>query len=118
MLSLVRPSFNLACKENLIDSNPFSFNLSEVAVRPENEKYALTSAEYNSLIDFIKSSKSKVYRKRLNEIIILYETGIRVSELCGLTLKDVDLENGRISITHQLQWSFDEKLQNRRVEIE
>lgn len=109
MLSLVRPSFNLACKENLIDSNPFSFNLSEVAVHPENEKYALTSAEYNSLIDFIKSSKSKVYRKRLNEIIILYETGIRVSELCGLTLKDVDLENGRVSITHQLQWSFDEK---------
>lgn len=109
ILSLVRPSFNLACKENLIDSNPFSFGLSEIASRPHSEKYALTTDEYNKMIDFIKTSPSKVYRKRLNEIIILYETGIRVSELCGLTLRDVDLVNGKITISHQLQWSYEDK---------
>lgn len=109
VLSLVRPSFNLACKENLIDSNPFSFELSEVASRPHSEKYILTDDEYKKLIGFIKESPSKVYRKRLDEIIILYETGIRVSELCGLTLKDVDLVNNKITIDHQLQWSYEDK---------
>ena len=33
----------------------------------------------------------------------LFHTGMRISEFCGLTLKDIDLENRIINIDHQLQ---------------
>jgi integrase len=35
-------------------------------------------------------------------VIILLETGLRVSELCGLTLDDVDFENRKIKVERQL----------------
>lgn len=35
-------------------------------------------------------------------IIILFHTGMRVSEFCGLTLKDLDMKNRIINIDHQL----------------
>lgn len=35
-------------------------------------------------------------------IYILFNTGLRISEFCGLTLKDIDLENRIININHQL----------------
>lgn len=35
-------------------------------------------------------------------IIILFHTGMRVSEFCGLTLKDLDMKNRIINIDHPL----------------
>ena len=34
---------------------------------------------------------------------ILFHTGIRISEFCGLTVKDIDLEKKILNIDHQLQ---------------
>lgn len=34
---------------------------------------------------------------------ILFHTGMRISEFCGLTMKDIDLEKRTININHQLQ---------------
>ena len=34
---------------------------------------------------------------------ILFKTGMRISEFCGLTLDDIDMENRKIKIDHQLQ---------------
>ena len=42
------------------------------------------------------------YSKYYDEFVVLKETGMRVSEFCGLTLKDVDLENRRVNVDHQL----------------
>ena len=36
-------------------------------------------------------------------MFILLHTGMRISEFCGLTLKDIDFENNTINIDHQLQ---------------
>ena len=38
---------------------------------------------------------------------ILFHTGMRISEFCGLTLKDIDLENRTVNIDHQLQRTSD-----------
>ena len=40
-------------------------------------------------------------------VYILFHTGIRISEFCGLTLKDIDLENRTVNIDHQLQRTSD-----------
>ena len=36
-------------------------------------------------------------------VYILFHTGMRISEFCGLTIKDVELENRIVNIEHQLQ---------------
>ena len=42
-------------------------------------------------------------------VYILFHTGLRISEFCGLTLKDVDLENKILNIDHQIQRTSDMK---------
>ena len=44
-----------------------------------------------------------VYYKYYDVFYILFHTGLRISEFCGLTIKDIDLENRIINIDHQLQ---------------
>ena len=43
----------------------------------------LTPEQEVSLIDFAQNDK--VYRKYVDELIILLGTGLRISEFCGLT---------------------------------
>ena len=43
-----------------------------------------------------------VYQKYRDEVIILLGTGLRISELCGLTETDLDFENRVINVDHQL----------------
>ena len=42
------------------------------------------------------------YKKYYDEFVVLLETGMRVSEFCGLTKDDVDFENRKICVDHQL----------------
>ena len=48
-----------------------------------------------------------VYCKYYEVVYILFHTGMRISEFCGLTLKDIDLENRTVNIDHQLQRTSD-----------
>ena len=43
------------------------------------------------------------YCKYYEVVYILFHTGLRISEFCGMTLKDVDLKNKTINVDHQLQ---------------
>ena len=47
------------------------------------------------------------YCKYYEVVYILFHTGMRISEFCGLTLKDIDLENRPVNIDHQLQRTSD-----------
>ena len=54
----------------------------------------------NKFLKFIKDDN--VYWKYYDVVYILFHTGMRISEFCGLTLSDIDLENNIINIDHQL----------------
>ena len=45
------------------------------------------------------------YCKYYEAVYILFHTGMRISEFCGLTISDLDMENRIIDINHQLQRS-------------
>ena len=47
------------------------------------------------------------YCKYYEVVYILFHTGMRISEFCGLTLKDIDLKNRIVNIDHQLQRTSD-----------
>ena len=51
-----------------------------------------------------------VYCKYYEVVYILFHTGMRISEFCGLTIRDIDLENKVINIDHQLQRTSDMRL--------
>ena len=59
----------------------------------------LTPEQEVSLIDFVQNDK--VYRKYVDELIILLGTGLRISEFCGLTT-NLDFKNRLIRVDHQL----------------
>lgn len=91
-----------AINDDLVRKNPFSWNLSDVLEDDTIHKTALTDEQVNALLSFLKIDD--VYKKYYNAIMVLLYTGLRISELCGLTVKDLDFEKGYINITHQLRY--------------
>ena len=62
----------------------------------------------HTLVKFLKFVHDDVvYCKYYEVVYILFHTGMRISEFCGLTLKDIDLENRTVNIDHQLQRTSD-----------
>ena len=61
---------------------------------------SLTEKQQKVWMNFIREDKS--YAKYYDEFVVLLGTGMRVSEFCGLTLQDLDFQNRRIRVDHQL----------------
>ena len=64
------------------------------------EKVALIEEQEQALLSFIKTDN--VYHKYYDDVLILLKTGLRISELCGLTIMDVDFIHEVVVIDHQL----------------
>ena len=60
----------------------------------------MTDKQQEIWMDFIR--EDKIYTKYYDEFVVLLETGMRVSEFCGLTKSDLDFESRRIRGDHQL----------------
>ena len=84
----------------MLRKNPFSFDFGTVIEDTTIKKQALTKEQEESLLSFIR--EDTVYKKYYDDIVVLLGTGLRISELCGLTLNDVDFENRLINLDHQL----------------
>ncbi|OUQ36433.1 tyrosine-type recombinase/integrase [Massilimicrobiota timonensis] len=97
----LKASFYLAIQDDYIRKNPFDFKLSEVIDDDTEEKIVLTPEQEENLLSFAKTDKT--YKKYYDEIVILLETGLRVSELCGLDLNvAVNMKDRLILVEHQL----------------
>ena len=99
MRLLTEPGFHCAIEDDCIRKNPFNFAMDTVLEDDTEEKIALTQEQEDSLLAF--AAGDLVYRKYCDEIIILLGTGLRISELCGLTV-DFDFEGRQINVDHQL----------------
>lgn len=99
--SICRNAFEYAIDKELVTKNPFNFPLNSVLRGKKKEVTAFTEDEFNSLIKEMK--ESKFYSYYVPHFIFLKETGLRISEFLGLTLKDIDLENKLVSVNQQIQ---------------
>jgi len=97
---VLKPAFQMAYEEDAIRKNPFMFKLSDVVVNDTVPRVALTEEQTEIWMDFIRTDKT--YSKYYDEFVVLLETGMRVSEFCGLTKSDLDFVNRRIRVDHQL----------------
>ena len=97
---VVKLAFQMACNEDIIRKNPFDFKLVEVVPNDSQKRITMTQEQQEIWMGFIRGDKT--YRKYYDEFVVLLETGMRVSEFCGLTKSDLDFENRRIRVDHQL----------------
>ena len=97
---VVKPAFQMACDEDAVRKNPFIFKLTDVVVNDTVPRVALTEEQLAIWMNFIEGDNT--YHKYYDEFVVLLETGMRVSEFCGLTRKDLDFKNRRICVDHQL----------------
>ncbi|MBH9927564.1 site-specific integrase, partial [Clostridioides difficile] len=96
----LKASFYIAIQDDCVRKNPFDFKLSEVIENDTKEKVALTVEQEQALLLFIKTDN--VYHKYYDDVLILLKTGLRISELCGLTITDIDFKNEVVIIDEQL----------------
>ena len=97
---VIKPAFQMAYDEDAVRKNPFAFKLTDAVVNDSEQRIALTDEQLEIWMDFIKNDNT--YCKYYDEFVVLLETGMRVSEFCGLTKKDLDFKNRRIRVDHQL----------------
>ena len=97
---VVKPAFQMACNEDIIRRNPFDFKLVDVVPNDSKKRGAMTEEQQDLWMTFIREDKT--YAKYYDEFVVLLGTGMRVSEFCGLTMKDLDFESRRIRVDHQL----------------
>lgn len=97
---VVKPAFQMAYEEEILRRNPFDFKLSDVVKNDSKKRIALTKEQKDTFMNFIKGDKH--FSRYYDEFMVLLETGMRVSEMCGLTRDQLDFENRRIWVDHQL----------------
>lgn len=95
-------AFYTAVNDDLVRKNPFLFKLDDVIENDTTPKIALTSEQEKDFLSFVKADN--IYKRYYRAIVVLLHTGLRISELCGLTVKDLDFEKGYINVTHQLRY--------------
>lgn len=117
MKNILSPAFQMAVDDDYIYKNPFRFNLSDVIPKTQKQRQILSQQQEADLLSYelqyswyaSQKKKEKFTPKKADEInsyynamVILLGAGMRISEMCGLTLDDVDFEENCIYINKQL----------------
>ena len=102
---VLRPAFQMAVDDDILVKNPFGFQLAGVLVNDAVTREAISKDQMRKFLKFVHDDV--VYCKYYEVVYILFHTGMRISEFCGLTLKDIDLEKRTVNIDHQLQRTSD-----------
>lgn len=98
---VLRPAFQMAVDDDILMKNPFQFELAGVVVNDSVTREAITKDQMRKFLRFVHDDIH--YCKYYEVVYILFHTGMRISEFCGLTLKDIDLEHNTVNIERQLQ---------------
>lgn len=102
---VLRPAFRMALEDDLIRKNPFDFELSSVIVNDSVTREAITREQERNLLKFIKEDRH--FCRYYDAIYILLNTGLRISEFCGLTKSDINFKDMTIRVERQLQRGSD-----------
>lgn len=104
---LIYSALQLAVDDNILIQNPCDFKLRSIIPDNTKKRKALTKEQVQELLNFIKDDKtgSRYY----DDFIVLLNTGLRISEYCGLRIVDLDFEKKLIRVDHQLQYMPDKK---------
>lgn len=98
--NLLRPAFQMAVDDDLILKNPCAFRLGDIIKNDAQKRQAITEDELTEFLSFVHDSKK--YKQFYNQVAILAYTGMRVSEMCALTVGDIDFKSMLIKVDKQV----------------
>ena len=96
------PAFQMAVEDEYILKNPFHFELHHIIDDDRKQRFALSEEQEKAYLDYVKNHG--IFCHSYADILTLLNTGMRVSELYGLTFKDLDFKNNRIYVNKQLHY--------------
>ena len=91
----------MAVDDEVIRLNPFDFQMASVLIDDRGRREAISKKEMEKFLKFVHDDNC--YYKYYEAFYILFHTGLRISEFCGLTVKDLDMEKRILNVDHQLQ---------------
>lgn len=107
--TILNPVFTKAERDHIIRGNPCSWAMAEIRKLPKwkkpNKIKGLTGTEQKTFVDYMLSNKA--FENWVNVITVLLGTGMRISELRGLSWEDISFETNEINLIKQLvyrQW--------------
>lgn len=98
-ISLIKRAFEYAVDYDYIRKNPFRRITADRSDSKTIE--AIPIIEMNKFLEFCEKDPHSAHCYDM--LYILFWTGLRVSELCGLTIDNIDLDNRLIRVDKQLQ---------------
>lgn len=98
---VLRPAFQMAVDDDVLLKNPFEFQLVTIIINDSIRREAISKKQERMFLKFVKDDPH--FSKYYEGIYILFKTGMRISEFCGLTIRDIDMKERTIDINHQLQ---------------
>ena len=103
--TILRPSFQLAVRDDIIRKNPIDGAYAEVKKRnggSRKRKRALTVQQQRAFINYV--AENPFFYKWYPFFTFLLGTGCRIGEAIGIRWDDVDLEKRLIDINHSLTY--------------
>ena len=100
---VLRPAFQMAFEDDFIRKNPFEFQIHEALIDDRHKREAISAENMRRFLKFVRYDEH--FSEYYEVFFILFHTGLRISEFCGLTMSDLDLEEKTLNIDHQLQRS-------------
>lgn len=100
LYSVVKCAFKEAVEDDILRKNPFYFQLSSVLEQESSNKTALTLEEKTIFLELARTDR--ILSRYYLDIVILLGTGLRISELYGLTEHDIDFDSMTLSVNHQV----------------
>lgn len=104
--NVLRQVFDMAAEDKCITNNPCDNVMKKIGYEKPDQRCALTKDQWSLLVEFMQQSKKYAYWIPI--MTVFSQTGLRASELCGLTWDDIDFENNSISVNHSLRYTQDE----------
>lgn len=99
-ITLIKRAFEYAVDYDYVVKNPFRRIYTDTS--DSKVMGALSIEDMNRFLDFCKNDPRSAHCYEI--LYILFWTGLRVSELCGLTLDNIDMERHLIRVEKQLQF--------------
>lgn len=97
---MLRQAFTRAKSARWVMDNPFDFPMAKKAYGGTKTRDALSRADMRRFLDFVQTDKH--FSRYYDGIYILFNTGLRISEFCGLTADDIDFNEHVIHVRRQL----------------
>ncbi len=102
---VVRPAFQMAVEDEELPYNPFNFELGKLLINDSIQRQALKPDQERKFLEFVKADPH--FCIYYEGIYILFHTGLRIGEFCGLTKSDIDFKEHTITVNKQLQRTRD-----------